>query len=86
MSTYLYLQCLDHDPPLPADEESGQHLSDLPAIRAAIAGRSVLMRAGPGWGPTGYFAENTRRFLVAHHSCRIGIVDEYGVEHPLEVP
>ena len=37
MSTYLYLRCEDHDPPLVAREESGQHLYDLPTIRADIA-------------------------------------------------
>ena len=39
MSTYLYLVCLDHTPPLMAASDSGQHLSDLPQIRADIAAR-----------------------------------------------
>jgi hypothetical protein len=29
---------------------------------------------------------DTVRFLAAHPSCRIGIRDEYGVEHPVERP
>lgn len=43
MSTYLYLECLDHDPPLRADGESGQHLDDLPQLRADIAARDGLV-------------------------------------------
>ena len=34
--------CLDHDPPLKADGESGQHLYDLPQIRKDIRRRASL--------------------------------------------
>lgn len=47
MSTYLYLACLDHDPPLFADDESGQHLYDLPQIRADIARRAEMVAQVP---------------------------------------
>ena len=90
MSTYVYLECLDHDPPLRAEDESGQHLSDLPRIRAEIADREAVA-VGPDRyvGPVltddfdadGYFRTHSARFLAAHPKCRIGIRDEYGVEH-----
>ncbi len=88
MSTYIYLACLDHDPPLIAEEESGQHLYDLPQIRADIAARDALYTVidaseyqdVPDMGS--YFRNQTARFLATHRKCRIGIRDEYGDEHP----
>lgn len=95
MSTYIYLQCLNHTPPLRASEESGQHLYDLPRIRAEIADR-VNVAAGPDYyrgdiiGGTfdfpAYFRVHSARFLAEHPQCAIGIVDEYGNEHPTEDP
>lgn len=83
MSTYVYLRCEDHDPPLKADEESGQHLYDLPQIRADIANRDALAAAhDDGMEIDDYFRRHTLRFLTAHRKCRLGIVDEYGREHP----
>lgn len=83
MSTYVYLECLDHDPPLSAEGESGQHLYDLPQIRADIANRErIVTNLRDGWDPDDHFRRNTARFLAAHPKCRIGIRDEYGVEHP----
>lgn len=93
MSTYVYLQCLDHNPPLRARDESGQHLYDLPRIRAEVAHRSELVALIdedrlPEYYTTGvvghYFQSNSARFLAEHAQCRIGIVDEYGEEHPIE--
>lgn len=85
MSTWLYLVCLDHNPPLEAEAESGQHLTDLPGIRADIANRDVLVRiwesGDPAYYPHGHFEGNTLRFLAAHPSCNIGIRDEYGADH-----
>jgi len=82
MSTYVYLECLDHNPPLRADGESGQHLSDLPQIRADIIGRSsVIASLRDGWSPGDHFRINTARFLTDHERCRIGIRDEYGAAH-----
>ena len=86
MSTWLYLECLDHDPPLLAEDESGQHLYDLPQIRADLADREALVRIWSGSAvDLGYFRNRTCRFLVAHQKCRIGIRDEYGREHPVVV-
>ena len=88
MSTYLYLRCEDHDPPLVADSESGQHLYDLPTIRADIADREALVRITRGreeYIDLGdHFRNNTASFLAAHQKCRIGIVDEYGADHPVD--
>ena len=85
MSTYIYLQCLDHDPPLSADGESGQHLSDLPETRRMIAHRAEIVAIMAADAPVtwdNHFASNTAWFLYRHPNCRIGIVDEYGGEHP----
>lgn len=85
MSTYLHLMCLDHDPPLVAEGESGQHLTDLPQIRADIAARETLVASASTWENwttvDQYFRRNTVRFLAQHQKCRIGIQDEYGVTH-----
>ena len=88
MSTCLYLVCLDHTPPLMAASDSGQHLSDLPQIRADIAARDshLAVVAASQWGDVpdlGPFRTATVNFLVAHPRCHIGIRDEYGDEHPL---
>ena len=86
MSTYLYLKCLDHDPQLFADDESGQHLYDLDQIRADVANREAIVAAATlDIRPDDYFRRHTARFLYAHPKCRIGIEDEYGTEHPTEV-
>lgn len=87
MSTYLYLVCVAHEPPLQAQEESGQHLRDLPQIRADIANREQIVA---GWSVDcyipGYFRRHTARFLAAHPRCPLAIVDEYGRRHPTTEP
>lgn len=84
MSTYMYLKCLDHDPPLLAGRESGQHTYDLPQIRADIAQREVLVAAFDQDAVTDdYFRSATIWFLAFHRKCRIGIEDEYGDQYPL---
>jgi hypothetical protein len=90
--TDLYLVCEDHDPPLKADDESGQHLYDLDQIRADIANRERIIAAlDIDYVPDEeiHFRRSTARFLAAHPKCRIGIIDEYGKRHPVnpeEVP
>jgi hypothetical protein len=89
VSTYLHLVCLDHTPPLVAEDESGQHLYDLPQIRADLAADLLTLanesenaeRSAPFAHDPWYFRRNTIRFRVAHRACRIGIRDEYGVDH-----
>lgn len=84
MSTYLYLECRDHAPVLRADDESGQHLYDLPQIRADIVDRDAIV-AGylDDRGPAEHFRRNTAAFLAAHRSCELGIRDEYGRPYDL---
>ena len=90
MSTWLYLECLDHDPALQAEGESGQHLTDLPEIRADLALREQYVALssddfyGEFWDSLHHFRKNTIRFLREHPKCRIGIRSEYGVEYPIE--
>lgn len=85
MSTWLYLQCAEHNPPLRAYEESGQHLYDLPQIRADLANRDHILAAmNAGMTQGDYFRAHTARFIQDHPSCRIEIWDEYGRQHPLE--
>ena len=90
MSTWLYLVCQDHNPPIVADDESGQHLYDLPQIRADVADRASVVEqywAGEFDRTDGhdldYFRRHTGRFLSAHRECAIGIRDEYGRDHSL---
>ena len=79
MSTYLYLVCVDHDPPLESTDEVGQHLSDLPTVRAVLASRhSDVMQFVFG----DRYADTARRFLNQHPRCDVRIRDECGVEHP----
>ena len=88
MSTYIYLQCLDHDPPLKSYDEVGQHLTDLPRIRKEIAMRDHFVEIDKLDIPPDYghlFTRHAVGFLVRHPKCRIGIRDEYGKEHPIKI-
>lgn len=86
MSTYLYLECLDHDPVISSYwlGEVGQHLSDLPDIQGYIAKRDELVHlygmdnitVESSWARTAMY------FFSQHPKCRIGIRDEYGHAHP----
>ena len=86
MSTWLYLVCEDHNPPIVADDESGQHLYDLPQIRADVADRASVIEA---WEHDefdvegDYFRRQSARFLSRHRACSIAICDEYGRAHAL---
>jgi len=83
VSTFLYLECLDHTPGIIAEGESGQHLSDLTQIRLDIANREQIVKAweADDFHPADHFHRNTVCFLSAHPSCDLAIVDEYGREH-----
>nr|DAQ47302.1 MAG TPA: hypothetical protein [Caudoviricetes sp.] len=86
MSTYMYLKCIDHDPPILADDESGQHYYDLPRIRAEVENRDSMVARVElgeiGWNGheamDDYFARRSARFLKQHPKCQIRIVTEYG--------
>jgi hypothetical protein len=84
MSTYMYLQCLEHDPPLRSNGEVGQHAYDLKDIRKYIANREAicaLLEADIPIGNSGvgtFWANNASWFLYEHQKCEIGIINEYG--------
>lgn len=83
MSTWLYLRCEDHDPPILSDDV-GQRLSALPEIRGYIADRKRFEAAAVvGLTPDDHFMGNAARFLGDHPKCRIAIEDEYRREHPV---
>lgn len=84
MSTYLYLECLDHQPPLRSEDEVGQHLYDLPQIRALIAKRAAISELGDDVTFSEYFDRAAARFLRQHPKCHLRIVDEYDQEHQLD--
>lgn len=85
MSTRIYLTCESHDPPLRAEEESGQTLVALPRVRAEIADRARIARIETEDLPYGLRAtEVSARFLAQHPHCEIGIVDEYDRKHSIE--
>lgn len=88
MSTWIYLQCDSHTPPILSDGEVGQHIYDLSDIRRHIKNRElyrfmaekdlVLDTQGD------HFAGNAFRFLITHPHCDVSICDEYGDTYPLE--
>ena len=85
MSTYIYLVCRDHSPAIRADDESGQHLYDLPQLRQDIADRpAIVIATSMDCWPAERYRCSTARFFRQHPTCRLGIEDEYGREHPIE--
>lgn len=84
MSTWLYLRCESHDPPIKNEGESGQHLYDLKQIWADINNRDVIAAAWlDDFIPDDHFRRNTASFLATHPHCQIGVIDEYGrIHHP----
>ena len=82
-STYIYLTCRDHSPVIWADGESGRHLTDLPQLRQDIANRGAIVYALHLYPSGSRYRHNTTLFLAAHPHCNLGIVDEYGREHPI---
>ena len=86
MSTWLYLRCDAHTPPL-YSEDVGQHLYDLPTIRGYIADRDRLATEGTllyDGTPESHFDTHARHFLRKHPTCPLSVEDEYGQEHPTE--
>ena len=84
MSTCIYLFCRDHSPVIQADGESGRHLYDLPQLREDIANRDAIVHALHLYPSGSRYRYNTALVLAAHPHCHLGIVDEYGREHPIE--
>ena len=85
MSTYLYLTCESHNPPLVSEDASGTTLRDLPRIRHEIENRVQVARIETEDLPCDLRAtEVSARFLSQHPHCEIGIVDEYNRKHSIE--
>lgn len=87
MSTYIYLECLDHDPPSKAEGESGQHTYDIPGARLMIKHREILvafMNSDISFSFDSHFDSNTAWFLYKHPKCNIGIRDEYGRKYAID--
>lgn len=82
MSTWIYLTCECHTPRLVAEDESGQHLYDLPRIQREVADRKRLIERCRTDGGLGYFERASARFLTQHEDCLIGIEDECGERYP----
>jgi hypothetical protein len=90
MSTYMYLECLDHDPPILSADEVGQHTYDLENIRAYVANRELYLSQQELENKLGTYidygtswANTAARFLIQHPKCNIGIRDEYGRDYAL---
>ncbi len=82
MSTYVYLACLDHTPPLINRDESEQHASeaDIAKIRSWIERRDVLVPLQREYllDTSDQFFRHTVHFLADHETCRIAAKTEYG--------
>lgn len=87
MSTWIYLVCTDHTPPIQAEDESGQHLSDLDQLRRDLANRDKLVEMKPDevdcWSDS-HYTSATWRFLHEHPKCNIEIRDQYDRTYPIE--
>lgn len=85
MSTYLYLQCEDHTPPIRSFCHSGQHLRDLAQIFKDIDSRELIVAAyNEDMVPMHNFRRATASFLAQHPHCRVTVIDEYGRTHTPE--
>lgn len=87
MSTWIYLVCAQHDEPVQAEDESGQHLYDLPQLRFDWLNRRhwlAYIERFPGtltreFDHLSYFQRNTFAFLRDHADCdQMHVVTEYG--------
>lgn len=84
MSTYLYLECQNHDPPISSywqNGEVGQHLSDLKDVQGYLANRESMVKAHELDAEFSRYANTAAYFFAAHPNCEIKIVDEYGRYH-----
>lgn len=76
MSTYLYLECKDHDPPLTSNGEVGQHTYDLDDIRRLLLQREAIVNLMNSDAPMDWdsqFSSNAAWFLKSHPKCNIEI-------------
>ena len=95
MSTWWYFECLDHTPPLQAQDEFTQHTEDRHWDHALrLMAQRPVERDGSYWTmdrhgtPTdaersdAYFDMQARAFLSEHPTCRLGLVNEYDDHRP----
>lgn len=91
MSTYWYLECLDHDPVLRSSDEVEQHTEGLVKIDV-LASRMSEIADYPEdvrdaiYEALTYFERNAYWFLIAHPNCNIRYRSEYGHYRPLLKP
>lgn len=87
MSTYLYLVCDEHDPPLLSADEVTQHTNkdgELDKIRGWVANRAELIRLRKEQDDStysDYFQTHAITFLVQHPKCHLSAVDEHGEKY-----
>ena len=83
MSTYWYIECLNHTPPLSSADEVEQHTRGLDPIRTLIESRPV----DPNWHEHSshlqYFETHADRLHPQHPDCRLQLVNEYGERDPI---
>ena len=86
MSTYIYLKCVSHQPPIYSDMEVGQHTCDIDDIRKMFANKIKIVEiANTGLDVTygSSWANCAARFLTQHPNCEIIIEDEYKKTYPV---
>jgi hypothetical protein len=92
MSTYWYLECLDHDPILTSGDEVEQHTEGLDRIDIVVSSRKVLAQLGDDAARDAlidaltYFERNAFWFVIAHPQCRLRYRSEYGHYRPVIAP
>ena len=89
MSTYHYLECANHNPPLLSDDEVEQHrdTETLKKVRELVRDRAnivPLLREEKINYPDDYFLKNALKFLVSHEHCKVNLVTEYNEREELE--
>ncbi|MDJ0010115.1 hypothetical protein [Gordonia alkanivorans] len=89
MSTYHYLECANHNPPLLSDDEVEQHrdTETLDKVRELVRNRATivpLLREEKIGLPDDRYLENALRFLVFHEHCKVNLVTEYDEREELE--
>jgi hypothetical protein len=86
MSTYWYLECTDHDPPIRSADEVEQHTYGLDPIRELVRRRAEIADdAFPDYPRDyDYFARHAVTFLVQHPKCSMRLVSEYGDTEEVE--
>lgn len=80
MSTWVYFVCIDHDPVLVADAESGQH-NEVEAMRELLDHREDWLDIADDERITisDRYAANGVRFFQQHPRCRLACKNEYAV-------